>query len=115
MLSSFPRPAYLQFARTVVNFDLPWNPMQIEQRIGRVHRLGQQRDVFVFNMALKRSIEDRLLNVLDRKINMFEMVVGEIDDVLGDFEGEFSQIVFNMWLDAGDEAALERGFDDLAG
>ncbi|MHC4199428.1 MAG: DEAD/DEAH box helicase [Planctomycetota bacterium] len=105
----------LQFARTVVNFDLPWNPMQIEQRIGRVHRLGQQRDVFVFNMALSGSIEDRLLNVLDRKINMFEMVVGEIDDVLGDFEGEFSQIVFNMWLDAGDEAALERGFDDLAG
>ena len=104
----------LQFARTVVNFDLPWNPMQIEQRVGRVHRLGQKRDVFVFNMALRGSIEERILGILDRKINMFEMVVGEIDDILGDLDGEFGSVVFDLWLGASSEGDLDRGFDDLA-
>ncbi|MHC5054374.1 MAG: DEAD/DEAH box helicase [Planctomycetota bacterium] len=104
----------LQFARTVVNFDLPWNPMRIEQRIGRVHRIGQTRDVFVFNLALAGSIEERLLDVLDRKINMFEMVVGEVDDILGDVRGDFGEFVFDLWLGSAGEDALERGFDDLA-
>jgi superfamily II DNA or RNA helicase len=104
----------LQFARTVVNFDLPWNPMTIEQRIGRVHRLGQTRDVFVFNLALRESLEERLLDVLDRKINMFELVVGEIDEILGDLDGEFSEIVFDLWLGSASDADLGRGFDDLA-
>jgi SNF2 family DNA or RNA helicase len=104
----------LQFARTVVNFDLPWNPMVIEQRIGRVHRLGQRRDVFVFNLALRSSLEDRMLDVLDRKTNMFELVVGEIDEILGDLDGEFSEIVFDLWSNSASDADLDRGFDDLA-
>ena len=73
----------LQFADTVVNFDLPWNPMRIEQRVGRVHRIGQTEDVFVFNFCQAGTVEEQLLRVLHDKINMFELVVGEMDAILG--------------------------------
>jgi SNF2 family DNA or RNA helicase len=51
----------LQYCRTVVNYDLPWNPMQLEQRVGRVHRIGQTREVFVFNFCLTGSLEEYIL------------------------------------------------------
>jgi len=51
----------LQFCNILVNLDLPWNPMRVEQRIGRVHRIGQKRDVFIFNMALKDTVEEYVL------------------------------------------------------
>lgn len=106
----------LQFATTVVNYDLPWNPMRIEQRIGRVHRIGQEKEVFVFNFCLRDSVEEYVLRVLHDKINMFELVVGEIDTILGDMdaEGDFSETVREMWLENQDREALERSFDDLA-
>src|SRR5207253_1481940 len=61
----------LQFARTVVNYDLPWNPLRIEQRIGRVHRLGQEREVHVVNVWAEDTVEANLMDLLDRKIHMF--------------------------------------------
>src|SRR6267143_955220 len=73
----------LQFARTVVNYDLPWNPLRIEQRIGRVHRLGQEREVHVVNLWARDTVEAYLMELLDRKIHMFELVVGELDLILG--------------------------------
>jgi len=73
----------LQFARTVVNYDLPWNPLRIEQRIGRVHRLGQEREVHVVNLWALDTVEAYLMELLDRKIHMFELVVGELDLILG--------------------------------
>src|SRR5881398_473937 len=76
----------LQFARTVVNYDLPWNPLRIEQRIGRVHRLGQDREVHVVNVWAEDTVEANLLELLDRKIHMFELVVGELDLILGNLE-----------------------------
>ncbi|MDW7712277.1 MAG: SNF2-related protein [Deferrisomatales bacterium] len=92
----------LQFANTLVNFDLPWNPMAIEQRIGRLHRIGQHREVFVFNLALPGTIEDEILRILDEKINMFELVVGEVGAILGEIEEgqDFSELVFDAWLRA---------------
>ncbi len=72
----------LQFCHHVVNFDLPWNPMKIEQRIGRVHRFGQQSDVYIYNLAIQNTIEDRIIDLLTNKIDVFEKVVGEIDDIL---------------------------------
>lgn len=78
----------LQFCHLLVNFDLPWNPMRIEQRIGRLSRIGQQRDVYIFNLSSAGSIEDHLLEVLDRRINLFELVVGELDLILGRLEDE---------------------------
>ncbi|MFZ0258194.1 MAG: SNF2-related protein [Gammaproteobacteria bacterium] len=90
----------VQFCNTLINFDLPWNPMAIEQRIGRVHRIGQQRDVFVFNLVASNTLEDEVLRILDEKINMFELVVGEIDAILGELEEQqdFSSLVFDAWV-----------------
>ncbi|OEH85942.1 ATP-dependent helicase [Desulfuribacillus stibiiarsenatis] len=72
----------LQFCNNIINYDLPWNPMRIEQRIGRVHRLGQSRDVHIYNFSTKDTIEEHILFLLQEKINMFEMVIGELDSIL---------------------------------
>lgn len=71
-----------QFCNQVVNFDLPWNPMRLEQRIGRVHRLGQSRDVHIFNLLTKDTIEEHIMYLLHQKINMFETIIGELDAIL---------------------------------
>ena len=72
----------LQFCNNIINYDLPWNPMRIEQRIGRVHRLGQSRDVHIYNFSTKDTIEEHIVYLLQEKINMFEMVIGELDSIL---------------------------------
>ncbi|MBL0387018.1 DEAD/DEAH box helicase family protein [Tumebacillus sp. ITR2] len=76
----------LQFCNQLVNFDLPWNPMRLEQRIGRVHRLGQQRDVQIYNLSTRDTIEEHIVSLLEEKINMFEMVIGELDLILGNLK-----------------------------
>jgi superfamily II DNA or RNA helicase len=90
----------LQFCNTLINFDLPWNPMRIEQRIGRLHRIGQNRDVFIFNLSVRETLEDHILHILENKINMFEMVIGEIEPLLGYLgeEREFEDIVTEIWM-----------------
>lgn len=104
----------VQFCNTIINFDLPWNPQVIEQRIGRVHRIGQTREVFVFNLATRGTVEDKILAILDEKINMFELVVGEIQSILGelDDEGDFAGLVFNAWVEAT-EGESEKAFQEL--
>lgn len=105
----------LQFCNGLINFDLPWNPMAIEQRIGRIHRIGQERDVHVFNLAAQHTVEHYMLHVLDRKINMFELVVGEVDMILGDIEEEeeFSDLVMNAWVRAQDHEEMELEMDQI--
>jgi SNF2 family DNA or RNA helicase len=105
----------LQFADTLINFDLPWNPMRIEQRIGRLHRIGQTRDVYVFNFCLQGSIEDYMLQVLDKKINMFELVVGEVGEILGNLEDErdFEEIVLALWAGADSAESARSAFARL--
>ncbi len=105
----------LQFCNTLINFDLPWNPMKIEQRIGRLHRIGQTRDVFIFNLSVKGTLEDYILDILDSKINMFEMVIGEIEPILGHLEREeeFEEIIMGIWLDSSNGGELEKGFNAL--
>ena len=107
----------MQFCHTIINYDLPWNPMRIEQRIGRIHRIGQEKEVNVYNFCAAGSIEDYVLDVLDRKINMFELVVGEIDMILGRLkdEKEFGDIVYDLWVNNPDEALRQQAFDELAG
>lgn len=73
----------LQFCNQVINFDLPWNPMRIEQRIGRVHRLGQTRTVYIRNFATVDTIEEHMVSLLQDKIRMFELIIGELDVILG--------------------------------
>lgn len=72
----------LQFCHHVINYDLPWNPMKVEQRIGRVHRLGQEHDVHIYNLAISNTIEEEIFSLLNVKIDVFEKVVGELDDIL---------------------------------
>ena len=104
----------LQFCNTLVNFDIPWNPMAIEQRIGRIDRIGQTREVFVFNLVTAGTIEDAMLRILDEKINMFELVVGEVGAILGEIDDQqdFSSMVLEAWLQSTD-AAREAAFTAL--
>jgi len=104
----------VQFCNTLVNFDLPWNPMAIEQRIGRLHRIGQTRDVFIFNLVARDTVESQVLQILDEKINMFELVVGEIDAILGelDEQQDFADVVLTTWLETT-EQDRSSAFADL--
>ncbi len=106
----------LQFCSTLVNFDLPWNPGQIEQRIGRLHRMGQTEAVRVFNLCAKGTVEDRVLDVLDRRLHLFELVVGEMDMVLGALadERDFEERILALYADSRDESEVVAGFDQIA-
>lgn len=106
----------LQFCHQMINYDLPWNPMKIEQRIGRIHRLGQKNEVMIYNLCAADSIEDYILDILDRKINMFEMVIGEIDMIMGRVrdEKDFSDAVYSIWLNSLVEEERAHGYDQLA-
>lgn len=103
----------LQFCNAIINYDLPWNPQRIEQRIGRIHRVGQEREVYIFNFSAENTIESYILNVLDAKINMFELVVGEIDMLLGNLTDrrDFSDIVMDIWVNSQTQQELEEGMD----
>ncbi len=105
----------LQFANTIVNYDLPWNPMRIEQRIGRLHRIGQTQDVYIFNFCYANSLEEYILKVLHEKINLFELVVGEIDTILGQMgeEFDFGQEVVSLWLQNQSDREREEAFEEL--
>ncbi|MBS0175126.1 MAG: hypothetical protein JSR64_13895, partial [Nitrospira sp.] len=70
----------LQFARILFNFDLPWNPMDVEQRIGRIHRYGQNHTAQVYNLVLSDTIEGRIFLLLDEKLTEIARTVGKVDD-----------------------------------
>ncbi|MCY2996296.1 MAG: SNF2-related protein [Planctomycetota bacterium] len=105
----------LQFAHAVCNFDLPWNPMRIEQRIGRLSRIGQTHDVHVFNLVAADTVEAAVLHLLDAKLSMFELVIGEIDMILGnlDEEREFQDVVADVWAAADDDQEFAQRMEEL--
>ena len=105
----------LQFCRTMINFDIPWNPMRIEQRVGRIHRVGQTRDVRIYNLSARDTVEDYLLEILDQKLNMFELVIGEMDMILGQIEDErdFEDLLVDTWLGAQNAEDLRTNFNRL--
>jgi len=105
----------LQFCSTMVNFDLPWNPMKIEQRIGRIHRIGQTRPVHVYNLCAANTAEHHILDVLDRRINMFELVIGEVDLVLGQTksETEFEDRILDIYGQSQNNHDITNAFESL--
>jgi SNF2 family DNA or RNA helicase len=105
----------LQFCRTVVNYDLPWNPMRIEQRIGRVHRIGQRRDVQIVNLSARGTLEAYVLQVLQEKIQMFQLVIGEMEQILGnlDWTEPFETQIFRLWAGNRKTADRDRAFAKL--
>ena len=88
--------------------------MAIEQRIGRIDRIGQNREVFVFNLVTRGTLEDQLLALLEEKISMFELVVGEVGAILGGLEEEreFPDLALDAWLGAT-EAGRAEAFEAL--
>jgi SNF2 family DNA or RNA helicase len=110
----------LQYCHVMINYDLPWNPMQIEQRLGRIHRIGQQHDVVLTNLVGVGTLEEHILRVLESKINLFELVVGELDMILGriDDDFDFERFVFESHVASRDDeefiARVEVLGEDLA-
>lgn len=105
----------LQFCSHIINYDLPWNPMRIEQRIGRIHRLGQKNDVRIYNLAIEDTIEQHILKLLYEKINMFEKVVGELDDILSSLGiDSLEPYVNDIFTNSDSEGEIKIKLDHLA-
>jgi excisionase family DNA binding protein len=106
----------LQFCSLLINFDLPWNPQRVEQRIGRCHRYGQKIDVTVVNfLNLKNHAERRVHQLLDEKFNLFKGVFGASDEVLGVIERgvDIERRIFEIVQSARDEMQINAAFDKL--
>lgn len=81
----------MQFANVIINYDLPWNPMRVEQRIGRIDRIGQKFDkLHIFSLCIEGSIEDRILLRLYEKLQIFEASIGELEPIIGDLASELN-------------------------
>ena len=97
----------LQFCRFIINYDLPWNPMRVEQRIGRLDRLGQKAEkISIINLMVENTIEDRILMRLYERIKVFEESIGDIEEILGDTTKKLMVEFFNQ--DLSDEEREEK-------
>src|SRR5215831_6399040 len=86
----------LQFRRFLVNYDLPWNPMKVEQRIGRLDRLGQKAErISIINLSLVDTVEERILERLYERINIFRESIGELEEILGDMTNQMLTELFD--------------------
>ena len=106
----------LQFCNTVINYDLPWNPMKIEQRIGRCHRYGQQNDVVAINLLNTQNEADRrVYEILSRKFELFEGMFGASDIALGALESgtSFERRVLDIYQHCNTTAEFNKAFDKL--
>lgn len=103
----------LQFCRRVINYDLPWNPMRVEQRIGRVHRLGQDRQVVILNLVTEDTVDAYVLYLLEKKLDMFHKVIGEVDAILASLETSFEERVGRAVLESGSPEELAGRMEAL--
>lgn len=106
----------LQFCSLLVNYDLPWNPQRIEQRIGRCHRYGQKNDVVVINFLNKKNAADvRVYELLEQKFRLFSGVFGSSDDVLGSIESgvDFEKRIARIYQECKTSEAIQQEFDRL--
>lgn len=106
----------LQFCSLIVNYDMPWNPQRIEQRIGRCHRYGQQFDVVVINFLNKANEADiRVYELLDQKFQLFNGIFGTSDEVLGSIGNgvDFEKRIAEIYNSCRSKEEITRAFDDL--
>lgn len=106
----------LQFCSLVVNYDLPWNPQRIEQRIGRCHRYGQQHDVVVVNFLNRRNAADqRVFQLLSQKFRLFDGVFGASDEVLGALESgvDLEKRIAQVYQECRTPEEIQAAFDKL--
>ena len=107
----------LQCCHHMINFDLPWNPQRIEQRIGRIDRFGQPKDeVVIFNLVCRGTIEEYVVDILAKKLRMFELVIGEVNEILGHMPSNrsFEQRIANVLLSNLARRNLELAFGKLS-
>jgi superfamily II DNA or RNA helicase len=108
----------LQFCHYLINYDLPWNPMRVEQRIGRVDRIGQRHEfVLVASFSTRDTVEERVVEVLSQRINVFEETIGGLDPILGDVERDLRRLFLHAEREADRarkrlEASLEQRVRD---
>lgn len=104
----------LQFANCLVNFDLPWDPMKLEQRIGRIQRIGGKPKVFIYNVFLQRTVEEDILEVLEKKIEMFGETIGQVEEILGNLaeDESFEQIFLDLFA-GEDRQSLEQKINQM--
>jgi SNF2 family DNA or RNA helicase len=108
----------LQNCAMMFNYDLHWNPMKIEQRIGRIHRFKQDRDVTVFNLAVKDTIDDYVLHILYQKIELFTMTIGKMETVLAELkEGDqdIQKTIAEILLRSNSRLDIQKELEKLAG
>ncbi len=106
----------LQFCSLLINYDLPWNPQRIEQRIGRCHRYGQKHDVVVINFVNRKNAADqRVYELLDQKFSLFKGVFGASDEVLGSIESgvDFEKRIAAIYQSCRSEDEINTAFDKL--
>ena len=104
----------LQFCSHIINYDLPWNPMRLEQRIGRIHRLGQEKDVKIYNFAIRGTVEEHVMKLLYEKIHLFEKVIGELDDILTKMEfGNIEEHLVDIFNYSSSEGEMKIKMDNL--
>ena len=84
-----------QFARVLINYDLPWNPMKLEQRIGRLDRIGQSsKEILIYNFFLEGTVETDIIFALDKRIHLFEESIGQLEPIIGKIEKDIKSIIF---------------------
>ncbi|MGL4369878.1 MAG: DEAD/DEAH box helicase, partial [Spirochaetota bacterium] len=104
----------MQFCSVLFNYDLPWSPLKIEQRIGRIHRFGQKYDVCIYNFSTKDTVAERVLDVLSRKFQLFEDSIGTQDIMLGQIEDELqlSSLFMDMTTGRKSKKAADQELDN---
>jgi len=86
-----------QFCSTLINYDLPWNPMKIEQRIGRLDRIGQKsNNIYIYNFFMEGTIETDIIFTLNKRINLFKQSIGDLEPILGKIEDDVKNLVFSI-------------------
>lgn len=104
----------LQFCSNMINYDLPWNPMRLEQRIGRIHRFGQKKDVQIYNFAVRNTLEAHILELLYKKINLFERVIGNLDHILAELQvSDVEKEIKRIFADSRSEGEIKVKLDNL--
>lgn len=102
----------LQFCRFLVNYDLPWNPMKVEQRIGRLDRLGQQAErIVIVNLVVNDTVEDRILYRLYERISLFETTIGNLEEILGEMT---SHLILELLQPSLNEEDREKKAEEVA-
>mgnify|MGYP001184837989 CR=1 FL=1 len=104
----------LQFADVLINYDLPWSPLKIEQRIGRIHRFGQKNDCLILNFSTRDTVAERVIEVLEQKIRLFEESIGPSDMLLGTVEDDlkFSRSLMNFITGRLTKKEFDQGLED---